>query len=700
MNVSESVIVGSRLFADSEAIVFERQRLTYADIEQLSSRAARLLQEVGVQRGDRVAIMLPNVPAFVIWYYAILRLGAIAVSISTRIAPREVAFILDDCQARMLIATGEAPAATSPALPACTERHLRVSDCGYRWDGHPLSDLAELEGLTWVDMQPDDPAVILYTSGTTGFPKGATLSHRNVRATVHAFNHLCEMRASDRMLLAVPLSHCYGQNALLNAALNVGATLIMQRRFDLNESKQLIAAEKVTRLFGVPTTFQLLVDFCEPADLESVHYCFSAAATLPIQLSHRWREKFGMPIYEGYGLTETSPFASYNHRACYVPGSIGTPVDLVEMKVVDPQTGRTCRVGELGELVIRGPNVMLGYWNRSAETAEAVRDGWFHSGDIGRIDERGFFYIVDRLKDMISIGGMKVFPAEVERVLLDHPAVFEAAVVGRSEPVLGEQVVAFVVPAESSVSAEEILHHCRENLGTFKTPKQIVLIDQLPRNPTGKILKKELRQLDLASLHTQPASGMPAAEVDQATSPVGSNSHTRAMACHASDNRPDSTAPLVQRLQRVHPASRNRAIVALLQEEVQTLVNQTDPPGPDTKLVESGLDSLMIVQLRDRLQMHVGSHLELAATLVFDHPCIADLATYLEESLPWEVSAADKGSPEASGHALPGTSSGDAAPSVSAKARCPDPEAACRRAEIESMTEQQAMQALLRELSE
>ena len=239
-------------------------------------------------------------------------------SISTRLAPDEVAFILSDCDARLTVA-GESDAADVHVAAREGDTVLAVSEAADRVDDHMLAETPRLEDPSFVATEPQDPAVILYTSGTTGFPKGATLSHQNVRATVHAFNHLCEMNSQDRLLLFVPLFHCYGQNALLNAGLNVGATLILQRRFDLNESKRLIGEQDVTKLFGVPTTFQLLWEACEPDDLSSVKYCFSAAATLPIQVSQRWHEKYKMPIHEGYGLTETAPFASYNHRDVYRP---------------------------------------------------------------------------------------------------------------------------------------------------------------------------------------------------------------------------------------------------------------------------------------------------------------------------------------------------------------------------------------------
>ncbi len=496
MNFCHSLAVAWRLFADRDAIRFEGHRYSFQQLDALVVNAATVLREAGVQRGDRAGLIISNVPAFAVWYYACLRLGAIAVSVSTRLTGEEVGFILSDCDAQVVVATPEHVARIADHLPGCVQRVLSVSECATTYDDQPLLGQMTSGNPTCEELEPDEPATILYTSGTTGFPKGVTLSHRNIRATMHAFNHLCQMRPEDRLLLSVPLFHCYGQNALLNAGLNVGATLILQRGFDLNESKRLIAEHQVTKLFGVPTTFQLLLDSCEPHELESVDYCFSAAATLPLPVSQRWLAKFGQPIYEGYGLTETAPFASYNHRLRYVPGSLGTPVDLVEMKIVHPETGELCSPECPGEIAIRGPNVMLGYWNRPEDTATVLRDGWFYSGDIGRTDEWGFFYIVDRLKDMIAIGGQKVFPAEVERVLLEHTAVAEAAVVGAPDEVLGEKVIAFVVPTETAqVTADEIRDFCRPHLASFKVPVTITFRDTLPRNPAGKVLKTELRNL-------------------------------------------------------------------------------------------------------------------------------------------------------------------------------------------------------------
>ena len=557
MNICEHLTATAKLFPDKEAIVFEGQRFSFAQIDSMSRSVAQLLTDSGISRGDRVAIMLPNVPAFVVWYFAALRVGAIVVSISTRLAPSEVSFLLSDCSAKTFVALPETMAEVKTELPDCVAYSYATSVTGDQHNGIEFEKTAD---TSWIDTEPDEAALILYTSGTTGFAKGATLSHMNVRSNVHAFNHLCNMQSHDRILLAVPLFHCFGQNALLNSAFNVGATLVLQRQFDPAESKRLITDEQVTQLYGVPMMFQLFQESCQPADLQSVTYCFSAASTLPIQTANRWQEKFGLPLYEGYGLTETSPFASYNHRTRFTPGSIGTPIDCVEMKIVDTETGATCSRGQLGEIAIRGPNVMLGYWNRPDDTADSIRDGWFHSGDIGRQDEDGFFYIVDRVKDMISVAGQKVYPAEVERVLLDHPGVAQAAVVGLPDEVFGEKVVAFLVGTADRDGDDalktDVQRLAKENLANYKVPREFIMIDELPRNASGKILKTKLREMDAS----------------------GNNVTTEPTAASTSNLRP---ATLRQQLQQAFPADQPKVSTTFVQNLVQTISDSEELPDAD-----------------------------------------------------------------------------------------------------------------------
>ena len=670
MNVCDSLTISARLFPDHTAMIWNDQRISYSQLEQWSQLAAQRLLDAGVKPADRVAIMLPNAPAFPVWYYATLRIGAIAVSISTRLAGDEIGFIIDDCQATGLVSNSDgvklAESLASSLAFQITAEHA-VSD---------LPNAAELScpnrkaPLSWYQADPQEPALILYTSGTTGFPKGATLSHQNVRTNVHTFNHLCNMRPHDVVLLAVPLFHCFGQNAILNSVLNVGGTLVMQQKFDLNETRRLIAEHQINQLYGVPMMFQLLLDCCEASDLESVEYCFSAAATLPIQVSTAWQEKFDLPIHQGYGLTETSPFASYNHRDRFLPGSIGFPVDGVEMKIVDTHTGRDCAPGELGEIVIRGPNVMLGYWNREAETRQAIRDGWFHSGDIGHVDEQGYFFIVDRVKDMISIGGLKVFPAEVERVLLEHPAVAQVAVVGTPDSILGEQVVAFVVPtADLEISTPELAvqldSYAKNHLGTYKIPRRFFVVDGLPRNPSGKILKTELRrQADLA-----PAT-VPAA-------PVTEKENIDESAFSAMTLGP---ATLAQEINNAHENERRRIAIGYLQHLVQQISESQRLPDANDSLLDAGLDSLMIMEFVTQLQIEVGTATELSTTLVFDFPRISDLAQYLIEQLsPVDPSVEQPHSPRPN----------QAVGKPSDDLRC----------EIEQMSEEQALLELTKEIS-
>ena len=615
MNICEHLCNPAKIFPHQAAIVFESFTVTYEQLNEQSIAAAHQLRCAGIGPGDRVAIMLPNVPAFAVWYYGILRRGAIAVSLSTRLSESEITFAVQDCGAEVIVVANGSDLGEN--TPANIRQVIEVSDLGDSCDSQPL-DFDTHMSQDIYNAIPDEPALILYTSGTTGFPKGATLSHGNVSSNVCAFNHLCGMRSLEVILLTVPLFHCFGQNALLNSGLNSGATLVLQRKFDPQESRRLISQHNVTQLFGVPAMFQMLNDCCSSDDLSSVNYCFTAASTMPVQVEQRWRETYKMPIYAGYGLTETSPFASYNHRLKFVPGSIGAPIDNVEMKIVDTQTKRQCDVGDLGEIAIRGPNVMLGYWNRPEDTAAAIIDGWFHSGDIGRVDEAGYFYIVDRVKDMISIGGLKVYPAEVERVLLDHADVAQAAVVGFSSDVLGEEVAAFIVAKGSAESplASELKGFCRQNMANYKMPKHIFLVDELPRNPSGKVLKTELRSQQ-KTLLAQPT-----------TSTTSTTSTSE-----AEDNPENHSLQLFEMLNSVYPTERQRTANNYLQTIVGAITGAEKKLDIDQRLLESGLDSLMLVELSHRLQVEVGNAADISATVIFDYPTIGEMSGFLIECL-------------------------------------------------------------------
>ncbi|MBD1903921.1 long-chain fatty acid--CoA ligase [Funiculus sociatus GB2-A5] len=499
MNIAHHVERGHLLFSDKIALIFEEKSFTYKQLDELAGRVANGLRGLGINRGDRVALFLPNIPEFVISYLGILKIGAVVVSVNVMLKSAEVSYILNDCAAKAIITT-ESLTENVPSSDLPELQHILIAEgeANKRISLAQLIENASPEACA-VEMDRHAPASIVYTSGTTGFPKGATLSHGNVISNMYSHNRCCGMRQDDRLLLYLPLFHCFGQNAILNAGLNVCATIILQRRFDLEQAVNTIATHKVTMFFGVPTIFiKLLNTETFGYNLESVRYYFSAAAPMPIEVAQTWQDKYGKVIHEGYGLTETSPCACYNHDLKYKLGSIGAPIENVEMKIVDAD-GNQVLPGELGEIVIRGPNVMLGYWNRPFETQEVIKNGWFHTGDIGQMDEDGFFYIVDRLKDMVNVSGFKVYPTEVENVIYQHPAVAEVAIYGLPDALKGEIVKAnIVLKAGHAITEEQIIEFCSERMAAYKIPRVVKFVDSIPKNPTGKVLKRLLREEEMS----------------------------------------------------------------------------------------------------------------------------------------------------------------------------------------------------------
>lgn len=482
MNIAASFEARSEEKPNAPAIVFESEAISYRTLREQASRVANVLRDVGAGKGDRIALFLPNVPAFAYCYLGVVKIGAIVVSIHSGATQTEIETILRDSGASVLIAENEI--ARRPQL-----KHVLTLD-----DLRSLMAQAQPEATTR-DMERDDPAAILYTSGTTGTPKGATLSHGNVLFTMAAKRRYLGLSPADRMLLFLPLHHCFAQNAILNSALGAAASVVLHRGFDADAVLRSIVEDRVTVLCGVPTTFRVLYEKATADELACVRRFFSAAAPLPEELEARWEEKFGKVIHQGYGLTETSPFASYNHLTRHKRGSIGVAIEGVEMKVVDVDTGARAARGEKGEIAVRGGNVMIGYWNRAEETGQAIRDGWFYTGDIGRMDADGYFYVEDRLKDMIIVGGSNVYSAEVENVLLQHPAVSEAAVYGIADAVLGERVKAAVVlKTGRSATEEELIRFCADRISRVKIPAAVEFPDELPKNRAGKVLKRVLRE--------------------------------------------------------------------------------------------------------------------------------------------------------------------------------------------------------------
>ncbi|HVL56359.1 MAG TPA: long-chain fatty acid--CoA ligase [Burkholderiaceae bacterium] len=497
MNLAQHLQRWAQVRPAHPAILFEGRTITYGELDSAANRLAHALQAHGIRAGDRVALFLPNVPEFAVVYYAAQKLGAITVSINAIFRAAEVEYLVNDSGAVALVTVSElvqhVPRARCPAL-----RHVVVCDDGELPAGADATlgtwSAGRPERFDAAERAPDDPAALLYSSGTTGFPKGVTLTQSNIASNIATAAGCSGYRDDDRLALFLPLFHVYGQNYIMNGAVLAGATLVMFRRFVPDVVLDSIQRDRITMFFGVPTIFIGLLSMdLSRWDLSSIRYEMSAAATMPEEVSRRWTERFGRRVYEGYGLTECSPFACYNDRVEHRFGSVGRAVDGFELAIFDEHDREVPR-GQWGEIVIRGPGVMKGYWNKPQETADALRGGWLHSGDIGRMDDDGYVFIVDRVKDMINVSGFKVWPAEVEQYLYRIPEIQECAVYGIPDPVKGEQVAVAVVPRKGApLSPDAVIEFCRANIAAYKVPAQVDVVDELPKSATGKILKRVLR---------------------------------------------------------------------------------------------------------------------------------------------------------------------------------------------------------------
>jgi long-chain acyl-CoA synthetase len=490
-NLAQNLVVAAERFGDRTAMKLDDTEVSYALLDEGSARIAGMLREQGVGPGDRVGIMLPNVPYFALVYYGILRAGGVVVPMNVLLKGREVTFYLRDSGARILFAWhGFAEAAQTGAREAGTELVL-VEPGGFEQlvgAAEPVREVADRAG--------GDTAVILYTSGTTGTPKGAELTHDSLGRNAEVACALFDLGEDAVILGALPLFHSFGQTCGLNACIRAAATLTLLPRFDPAKALEVIRRDRVSVFEGVPTMYNAMLhdEHAGDADTSTLRVCASGGAAMPGEVLRAFEERFGCEILEGYGLSETSPIASFNHpdRERKV-GSIGTPIAGVEMKVVDDD-GHDVPAGEVGEIVIRGHNVMKGYWRNDEATREAIRDGWFSSGDMAKVDDDGYFFIVDRKKDLIIRGGYNVYPREIEEVMYEHPAVAEAAVVGVPHDELGEEIAAFVAlkPGQDAEPAE-LQAFVKEQVAAYKYPRQVYLVDELPKGPTGKILKREIK---------------------------------------------------------------------------------------------------------------------------------------------------------------------------------------------------------------
>jgi long-chain acyl-CoA synthetase len=475
-----------------DALRMDDLALTYAQLRDAAGRMSTLLASHGVAPGDRVGIMLPNVPAFPIAFYGALAAGAVVVPMNPLLKSREVGYYLSDSGARVVLAWHAAAAEAAKGAADAGAQTITVDTADM---AALLEEFAPAKGRS--ERQDYDDAVILYTSGTTGTPKGAELTHaglvRNAELTART---LLKNRPDDVTMGCLPLFHVFGLTCGLNATVAAAGTLTLLPRFDAAKALEIIERDAVTIFEGVPTMYAAMLHhpLADPAQAATLRVCVSGGASLPVEILRGFEEKFGCVILEGYGLSETSPVASFNHPdRVRKPGSIGTPIEGVQMRLIDDE-GHSAPDGEIGEIAICGHNVMKGYWGKPEATAEAITDGWFRTGDMARVDEDGYYYIVDRKKDLIIRGGYNVYPREIEEVLHEHPAVAEVAVIGLPHAELGEEVGAAVaLKPGGGATPEELRAFARDRVAAYKYPRRVWLVEALPKGPTGKILRREVR---------------------------------------------------------------------------------------------------------------------------------------------------------------------------------------------------------------
>jgi long-chain acyl-CoA synthetase len=491
--LSGNLVASKNRHPDRVALRCGDLRFTFAEFDSAAARFATLLDKAGIEPGDRVGVMLPNTPAFAIAFYGIMYRGAVAVPINPLLNAREVAYYLSNSGAKALFAS---PPVSEEAASGAGETGTQCWIVDDAELAKLIADLPEQDAP--VQRNRDDTAVILHTSGTTGKPKGAMLTNdglsRNAEVCARSVG---EIGPGDVMMACLPLFHVFGLTIGLNCAVSTGATLTLIPRFDPREVLEVIEREGVTVFAGVPTMYSALLGVASeaaPGTTRSLRTCVSGGAALPVQVLSDFENVFGCLILEGYGLTESSPVASFNHphRPRKV-GSVGTPIEGVQMRVVD-LNGAEVAQGQAGEIQIRGHNVMKGYWNLPEATKATITpDGWLNTGDVGRVDEEGYFYIVDRTKDLIIRGGYNVYPREIEEVLYEHPAVAEAAVIGIPHDSLGEEVGAAVTLKKGqSVDPDELRGYVKARVAAYKYPRRIWLLDELPKGATGKVQKRDI----------------------------------------------------------------------------------------------------------------------------------------------------------------------------------------------------------------
>jgi len=512
LNLSVLLEDSAKRYPNKDAVIFMDTHLTYAQVNGAANQVANGLKALGIGKGDKVALSCFNLPFFHMVYFGILKAGATVVPLSVLLKKDEIAYHLQDSDSKAYFCFQGSPELPMGQMGYAGFQEASLCEHFIMITANPASP-SPIEGTNTLGalMAPqaptfettqtsaDDTAVIVYTSGTTGKPKGAQLTHQNLLLNATVSAEMLDIDESDRQLVVLPLFHIFAMTGLMNTGMYKGATNVLLPRFDASDVCDLMIKHKISIFAGVPTMYWGLLNYdgdnCDVDTISShLKLCMSGGAALPVQVLHDFEAKFKTEIYEGYGMSEGSPVVTFNQkRVGKKPGSIGTPFWGVDVKLVDAE-GNEVPVGEKGELLYRGHNVMKGYYKRPDANKKTLKDGWLYSGDVATKDEDGFFYIVDRTKDMIIRGGLNVYPREVEEVMMKHEAVSLVAVVGMPDDQFGEEIKAFVVLKEGqSAEAEELISWTRERIAGYKYPRFIEFRDSLPMGATGKILKKELR---------------------------------------------------------------------------------------------------------------------------------------------------------------------------------------------------------------
>lgn len=508
MNLSSQLSLSAKTYRDKPAFIFEGKETSYGELDVLINKFADSLQQLGVKKGDHLALVLGNSPYFVIALYGAMRAGATVIPVNPIYTPDEIGYILNNGDVKTIVTFDlllPLIEKMNPALPG-VEHIISCETPESKLDASALSISTKLKSFTNlisssvsepvpVELDEEDVAVILYTSGTTGKPKGAMLTHKNLFSNASDVGSYLKMNNTDKVVATLPMFHVFCLTVSLNAPLISGATLLIVPRFSPAEIFKLVKTYEATLFAGVPTMYNFLLQHegGNVEDLESLRLCISGGASMPVALLKGFEQKFQVVVSEGYGLSEASPVTSFNPlNRPRKAGSIGTNILNVENKVVN-ELGEEVPCGQVGELIVKGPNVMKGYYKMPEETAHTIRDGWLYTGDLATMDEEGYFTIVDRKKDMVIVGGYNVYPREVEEVLYNHPGVVEVAVVGVPDPNQGEAVKCFVVLKDQSLTEEGLKEYCREHLAKYKVPSTIEFLEELPKNTIGKILRRALK---------------------------------------------------------------------------------------------------------------------------------------------------------------------------------------------------------------